>query len=50
MLLAQTLKQMKLYKPSEVILYKEKIELLQKDHPLDEREGELISKMIADVF
>lgn len=50
MLLAQTLIQMKLYKPSVVILYKEKIELLQKDHPLDGREGELISKMIADVF
>ncbi len=48
--LAHALKQMKKYKPNVVNLFKEKILLLQKAHPLAGIEGELISKAIADIF
>jgi len=40
------LKQMKEYKPLVVDFFREKVELLQKDHPLPGIDGKLISKAI----
>lgn len=50
MVFTETLAQMKKYSPDVVTYFREKVMLLQKEHPLDGVEGRLISDAIDEVF